>query len=413
MHPHARYLLAWIAALLVVCLGAALLNYLIDPYGLFGTPRHAGFNEIKPAAAERVRVAKPYMAMRAMPKVVIGGNSRPEMGLDPRSACWDELDKPVFNAAIPGADVFMQVRYAQHAAEHGKAQQIFFGVDFLDFLIEPTETAGTVDWARIGQRFEGRLQTGSPSGLPASLMQAEDMLGGLFSMGTLVDSIMTLAAQRKPVAATRREDGFNPAQDYLPIIRSEGQAVLFAQKNAEVKRRLQPPTLGVQGPAGGPSMPLMALREFLRWGAERDIEIVLFINPYHSDYLVQIAASGKWGALDAWKRQLALIAEMYSVPLWDFNGFDTYSTESPPAWGDRQAVLAWYWEPAHYRRELGDQMLATMLGRACGRMDAPMPFGTRIAGADLQAHLDRLGADLGRFMAENPAVWDRLGGGRP
>ena len=133
------------------------MNYVVDPYGLFGMRRIPGFNELKPTASERVRVIKPYMASRAKPTVVIGGNSRPEMGLNPQSACWQDADKPVFNTGIPGADVFMQTRYVEHAVESGKAKRALFGVDFLDFLVDASKPTGELDWDRIGSGFDGLI----------------------------------------------------------------------------------------------------------------------------------------------------------------------------------------------------------------------------------------------------------------
>jgi hypothetical protein len=407
---HKRFLSILATSFVLVCLGAAGFNYLVDPYGLFGSPRMAGFNELKPAATERVRVTKPYMASRAEPKVVIGGNSRPEIGLDPQSVCWMGVDQPVFNAAIPGADVFMQVRYVQHAVESGNARRVLFGVDFLDFLVDSSKVTGEVDWERHARSYDGRLrQDPGLHGVPASFQQAEDMLSGLFSMVALGDSVITLTAQRDPYSATRREDGFNPAQDYLPIIRNEGQAVLFLQKNAEVKKRLQQDGLGVLDAEGKQTLPLLALRHLLQWAASRDIEVVLFINPYHSDYLVQIELSGKWQVFEEWKSQLMAVADEYAVPLWDFNALDRYSTESPPPRNDRQSMLEWYWEPAHYRKELGDLMLATMLGRGCGLDINRTPlFGARITPATLQSHLGSLRSDMKQFIDQNPDVLRRL-----
>lgn len=403
---HKRFLLGLAMVFLLVCLCAAGFNYLVDPYGLFGSPRVSGFNELKPAASERVRVAKPYMASRAKPKVVIGGNSRPEAGLNPQSTCWVDADQPVFNAAIPGADVFMQVRYVQHAVENGKAKRILFGVDFLDFLVDSRKATGKVDWDRLGRSFDGRLRT--KSGMPLNYQQAEDVLSGLFSMVALTDSFMTIAAQRDPHSATRRGDGFNPALDYLPIIRNEGQAVLFTQKNAEVRKRLQQDDLGILDVDGAQSVPLLALRQLLQWAKSRHIEVVLFINPYHSDYLVQIETSGKWALLEEWKRQLTAAADEYAVPLWDFNGFDPSSSEAPPSRSDRRSVLEWYWEPAHYRHELGDLMLATMLGRSCGTVSSLPGFGIGLTQTTLHGHLDELRSDLNRFVDQHPQVLRRL-----
>lgn len=409
-NSHKLFLRVLAAAFLLVCILGVGLNYLIDPYSLFGTSRIPGFNELKPAASERVRVIKPYMASRAKPKVVIGGNSRPEMGLNPQSACWEDADQPVFNMGIPGAGVFMQTRYVQHAVESGKAQRVLFGVDFLDFLVDSSKPTGEINWNWLGKTFDGRLNLNSKKGLGThmSLQRADDIFSGLFSLVALGDSIMTIASQRDKNSATRREDGFNPGLDYRPIIRNEGQAVLFSQKNLEMRRRLQPNDLGVLDVHGQRTMPLEALRRFLAWAKFRGIDVVLFINPYHSDYLVQIEKSGKWPQLEEWKRQLTIAAEEYAVPLWDFNAFDQYSTENPPAPNDKHSELHWFWEPAHYRHELGDLMVASMLGRPCGIGAKPPQFGVRINQKNLQRHLDELRSDMHRFIQENPKMVKRL-----
>jgi hypothetical protein len=409
-NSHRRFLLVLATTFLIVCMLGAGVNYLVDPYSLFGTRRIPGFNQSKPAASERVRVFKPYMAARVRPKTVIGGNSRPEIGLNPQSVCWTKTDQPVFNMGIPGADVFMQTRYAQHAVESGKAQRILFGVDFLDFLVDATENTGRIDWVRYGKAFDGRLKSGPEKGYGAflSFQRAEDFFSGLFSLVALGDSVLTVASQRDKDAATRREDGFNPGLDYRPIIRNEGQSVLFRQKNLEVRKRLQQKDLGVLDARGQRSMPLGALRNFLGWAKTRGIDVVLFINPYHSDYLVQIEMSGKWSSFEEWKRQLAIMAGEYAVPLWDFNAFDRYSTESPPSPGDKRPELQWFWEPAHYRHELGDLMIASMLDRQCGEGGESGKFGVRITETSLQPHLAGLRLEMHRFVEANPDVVKRL-----
>jgi len=180
---HKRFIQAFTATFLLACFLGAGFNYLVDPYSLFGTRRLPGFNELKPTASERVRVTKPYMAARVKPKVVIGGNSRPEIGLNPQSVCWDDADQPVFNSGIPGADVFMQVRYVQHAVESGKARRILFGVDFLDFLVDSKKATGNVDWDRLGRSFDGRLRAGSDmSGMRLSYQQGDQIIGSTITI---------------------------------------------------------------------------------------------------------------------------------------------------------------------------------------------------------------------------------------
>jgi hypothetical protein len=121
-----------------------------------------------------------------------------------------------------------------------------------------------------------------------------------------------------------------------------------------------------------------------------------------------IEITGNWPIFEEWKRQITNIADKYKIPLWDFNTIDQYSTESPPPPGNKQSELQWYWEPAHYRRELGDLMLASMLSRDCGAEYSKFGFGSKITPLNLQPHLNSLALNLRRFVDEHPQVVNRI-----
>ena len=359
-----RRYLAWLAqSFILSCSLTAFFNYLVDPYGLFGTPRIQGFNTIKPTASERVRITKPYMASAAGPVTVIAGNSRPELGLDPQSSCWSEGDKPVFNMGIPGADFQMQTEYAKHALIARGGKQVLLAVDFVDFL-ENTASLTTAPPSQKGPRsYAGRLDIPGENTDPWQriMLQAQDQLGALFSLNTLTDSISTVARQGSPFAPDRRTDGFNPGHDYEAIIRSEGQHVLFAQKNAELRTRLANPNLGLFRTGQQTSESFEALRDFLAWSLQRDIAVKLFINPYHADYHRIIAESGMSETYAQWTRWVSEIADTAQVPLWDFNAQQFNLSEVPPGAGVRGDRIRWFWEPAHYTADLGELMLSKML----------------------------------------------------
>lgn len=378
---HRRYLRGLAACAGLVALLGAAANFIVDPYDLFGTPRINGVNALKPASAERVRVVKPYQAERMGPRVIIGGNSRPELGLDPRSPCWQDDEQPEFNAGNPGADFRLQMLYARHAAASGTATKIPMGVDFLDFLTDKTRIRAEPAAVRRPSQDEMRLRPddAAPS-VEHQLQRARDRLTALFSLTTLTDSIATIAAQRNPDAGTRREDGFNPARDDLAIIQAEGQSVLFEQKNDELRARLQNPALSLRDGAGNLSGAFHALEGFLAWADKRGAAVVLFMNPYHADYLRIIQKAGLWPALEDWKREIARIAADNAVPVLDFQSLNPYAMEAPPAAGDMRTILHWLWEPAHYRSELGEVMLALMLSRDCATAlpASNPPFGTRL-----------------------------------
>ncbi len=391
MNAHTQYVRMLIVVALAAAAIAATFNFLIDPYRLFGVGAWAGVNVLKPASAERMRVVKPYLAERFVATTVIGGNSRPELGLDTNSRCWPASHRPVFNAGIAGAGFDMQTLLAMHASGTS-ASRILHGVDFLDFIRPKDATPTNQDAGQPTESaYERRLIVPGlrPRDMDYWTQRMSDYLNALFSLTTLADSVHTIAAQRNPNASTRTASGFNPANDYLDIIRAEGQHVLFAQKNRELADRLsQEFQLHSDDGTGGDSF--TALRRLIDWSKSRDIELVLFINPYHAEYLEGLERSGQWQLFEQWKRLLTSMAEDGGVALWDFNTLDAYASEVPPAPGDRRTVLRWFWEPAHYRSDLGDVMLERMLGTTCRAAADRAPFGARLSSGTLTEHMASL-----------------------
>ena len=122
----------------------AAFNVLVDPYALFEVWRAPGFNDDKPMAESRLRTSKPYQLMRARPMTLVAGNSRPELGIDPRSPCWDEADRPVYNAGVPGVGVYEQARLIQSVLAQGETRRVVWGLDFLDFI--GSRQSGPLHW---------------------------------------------------------------------------------------------------------------------------------------------------------------------------------------------------------------------------------------------------------------------------
>jgi hypothetical protein len=395
---HKRFIKLWLVVLLSALAGAALTNYLIDPYGLFNSQRIDGWNAIKPVAASHVRTAKPYQVSQFKPHTVIAGNSRPEIGLDPLSACWPAESKPVFNSGLPGADLFTQARSIQHAIAGNTPTLILWGLDFGDFLT-PQNSRNLWDSPDRKTAFEQRLLVNSDGSENHQYhwIKLEEQFRSLLSLNTLFDSLNTLQSQDNGNASSIRKDGFNPAQDYMEIITWEGQSVLFRQKNDEVKRKLQRPNLKIADDSNQWSVQFESVDRLLRFAREHKVKVVLFINPYHADYLVTINDTGHWENFEQWKRTLTQIAEQQNVALWDFSTLDSYASETPPAPGDKRSILRWFWEPAHYRKELGDLMLKQMLNTSCNAQ-AAAPVGILLSPANLEQHLLNSRQELERHI---------------
>lgn len=390
----------------LTCSATAAFNYYVDPYGLFGRERIRGFNLLKPKEPPRVRVVKAYEVLRRRPTTLIGGNSRPEMGLDPQSKCWDAAEKPVYNIGLPGAGLYMQALYLEEGIAAGSVKNVLWGIDLQDFLVKKKGPKDFSTWPTHPFKFESRLLLDKESAA-RWITHTEDMATALFSLNGAADSVVTLFAQRDPYSATRRTDGFNPAQDYMSIIATEGQDVLFRQKNREIIRDIADPDWVLFQNGGRWSTAFETLRRFLDYSRAHGVRVTLFINPYHADYLASFAVTGKWKLLGEWKRRLVTLLVNYSVPLWDFSDFDAYSMERPPGAGVAGVAMKWFWEPTHYRRRLGTLILGRMLHRRCGGIDDAQ-YGTLLTLNNIESRNHDVDRGLGRFKQAFPTTWKRL-----
>ncbi|MBX3629068.1 MAG: hypothetical protein KF908_03975 [Nitrosomonas sp.] len=373
---------------LCACLAAAI-NLLVDPYDIFGNDRIPYFNLLKPAAIERTRVFKPYQAERLAPKTVIGGNSRPEMGINPHSHCWEAFEQPVYNMGIPGASFYLQSLFALHAVTSGGGNKIFMGIDFSDFLIDSSakhqNARSQIEFSKNELRLAPVL-TGAPD-FDHLRQRSADRLTALFSLNALFDSAVTILQQRNKNAATRDENGFNPYHEFNYIVQSEGQWVLFEQKNQELAAMFQRPNLAIKFADNSLSPDFDDLEQFLELAHTKNIDVILFINPYHIDYFKQISRAQLWSDFEEWKREILRIADAYQTVLWDFNTVDQYSTESPPPRNKLGETLRWFVEPAHYSSELGYLMLTSLLGRQCADIDSSDSFGIQLNQTMIDSHL--------------------------
>ena len=114
------------------------------------------------------------------------------------------------------------------------------------------------------------------------------------------------------------------------------------------------------------------LREFLQIAAAKNIEVVLFTNPFHERFWDILRANSLYDNHNQWLEELDSLIRKFSsihknvVTLWDFSGESPFIHEPVPYNSSVKVPLEWFWEPAHYRRQLGDLMLETMLNVKCG-----------------------------------------------
>jgi len=375
----ARYLLSLLLAAVAVLSITAVAYVVTDPQGLIGTPAVQGINVVKPYLEHNRELARWNGAERLCPDAGIFGNSRAEIGFDPEHRGFATLGLSAYNHAIPGSGPLMARKQLEWLIARGCAPRLMIvGVDFADFLVDPTRPAPATASARsVSPRFD--------IGAAAET---------IFSLRGLRDVIDTLLAQRRPYAPTITPRGFNPLRSYIPEVERTGQFAMFRQRAEENLKVWRKQPRSVVGLNGTPAPEFEVLRSLLATATTSGTTVIFVIYPYHAQLRLMLDSLGYADTFDDWKRRVARLVEEARqtnprVSLWDFSLISEATSEAIPSPGDRIARSRGYWEAGHFKRELGDRMLDQLL------LDKP-GFGVRIDTPQLDETLAR---DRGRVAA--------------
>jgi len=398
-----KYISTYFTSFAIVLFSIAIFNWFIDPFGMFWSPQVERINLVKPEAGKRSRITKAYQVNEIKPDILIVGNSRVEMGLNPNNNNFN--GKVVYNQGMPGASVAMQVDYALDAiANNDTIEQLFVGVDFLDFLLSEKQALNfKTKNNSLGQtKYDFRLISQDKSNL-ASIARLKEKLTMMFSLDAFSASINTIF-QQKSMTSSLNALGFNNARSYVSIMNSEGIKPLFKQKLHEISTRLtsKPWVIKVQETA--PYSPTFAhLGRLIKVAKEKQVDITFFINPYHSSYLHTLADNNQWSNFQVWKKTLVnylSVTQGEEFILWDFSGESNFVNEAVPLTTPKQQ-MQWFWEPAHYKQELGDKLLARLFFVSD---NSSIDFGVRLTVENIASLLEKNQGNLKNHSKQ----WDKL-----
>jgi hypothetical protein len=148
--------------------------------------------------------------------------------------------------------------------------------------------------------------------------------------------------------------------------------------------------------------------ETLRLAANHQTRVIVVMLPVHALDLEMIRCQvGGSAPLEKWKRDLVSTMTAFrqeqpqapAIPLWDFSGYSGYTADPVPPKGDPHA-MTWYWEPSHFRKELGDLLIARILNQPAPNNHDISTFGVQIDQSNIQSHLSQLRADREIFVRQ-------------
>jgi hypothetical protein len=399
MKKERLYLLSLSAIFISGLLLLGLFNAIIDPHRFFNLVSIKGINEYK-TYVTKMRLRKPVHIYQRKPTILIMGSSRAGGGFH----CQDYTSavSECYNSALRGITTYEQYRLLEHAVNVDetagkKVQQVILKLSFATF----TET----DLTKEG--FEEDLATHENQGISFAFRKAllEKYFYALFSWEAITDSRMTIEYQNKPYA-WRATGVWNFEEDgsWKTYILPE------YQNNPELthNNRSKQWTSSVHAMTGQFAAMKNQVDEhvnfeqnyrnfshLLELAYRHHLPMKMLFPSEHADYLLLMDAAGMWPYMEEWKRRVILMNEEIAAryhtapyPIWDFGGFNKYSTETP--W-DRLPVgqsMLWYEDIVHFQGELGAKMLVAIRdGQTQGNW-----FET-VDSSNIERHLEKIRQD--------------------
>jgi len=377
-----------------------------------------GFNAYKPAVDHRVRLVKAYDVRRLRPQAIILGTSRSHLGLRPSHDGWDRAAKPVYNLAFDGATTKEMYQYLLHAHAVRPLRQVVLGLDTYHATLAP---------ATARPDFDAHLLDSPGGAVLPSLIRAD--LKVLASLDTLRASLATVRSQSDREPQWFAPDGqrlgevfFRRAGEHFEQLGPRGYFEEIDRLEVGFKREGQL-AANARGP-GRTAQPATAasetsldyIRRIVAFCRAQRVDLRIFIAPEHAHQLEITAAIGEWASLENAKRALVqLLAEDAArrpgappIPLWDFSGYSSVTTEALPESGNR-SEMEFYWDSSHFKDIVGDFVLDRLFGLSRPQREVPPDFGVRLTPATIEPTLARLRADQVAYRRSHPAdvVWIR------
>ncbi len=356
--------LAFVASMVL----AMVITYCIDPYRIFLTPEIEGINKKKPFAQGEIFFNRLVGIQSNKPRTILLGNSRVQWGLSAKSDLWPTTFRPVYNAAIPGANTQTALAYLEYAAATGNIKTVLLGLDYFSFLI-----ADGVDPEKpvIRGNYKLLLAAGSD---PAKVVT--NYFTRLASIDSLADSLLTIIRQKAPYGPDILPNGDNPLKEYEWYASEKGYHKLFKQYLSKTKVNLKKDRHVFFSEVES-SSEFEALNRIINLAEQNNIHLYIYFQPYHTVLQDLIISEGRREEYQKWR---GLIIHMVNghknLVLWDFGGRNAWTSESVPEAGDTVTQMKWYWEPGHYKKALGEKIIGNLI--AMPPNNSARLFGVRI-----------------------------------
>jgi hypothetical protein len=407
-----RYVVVFVAALVAILALAGTTTAVLDPFGLHRWLAIDGINVAKPATHTRVRLFKAYEVERVQPQTLVLGSSRSHVGFSCRHVALGRLAPPCYNLAFDGATTREMYAYLVHANEVRPLRAVLLGLDSYHLSEATSATRPGFDPAVLL----------SPAH-PAWRRTIEGDIRLAIGADTLRASVDMLGHQRDGEPEWFAADGQRLGEAFFhregeTFVRAGPRAYFDEIDRLEVGFQLPPPEPARARVDDAPPDPaessLAYVGRIVAFCRAHAIDLRIAITPSHVHQLEIAAMLGAEGAAERGKRALVAMlsrdaANADAVPVWDFSGVSSITTEPLPPHGSRDE-MAFYWDSSHFKSTVGDLVLDRVFETASAARPLPADFGVRLDADTIEpvlamerarhaAHRERADDDLAALRA--------------
>lgn len=386
-----KYLRFFAIATLLTLFVIIAFNRLIDPYALYGGPTIEGVNANKPAFSSHLYMAKAIAIQNIQPTTISLGSSRGERGMDPLHPALSDSNS--YNLAISGSSIYEALRYFEHAHALQPLQQVVLGLGLRQFKHQD----------QINPTFKEERLAVSANGVPQNQSLLPTDLEIVASLDSVVASIETLWKQNEtPYYLPHGE--YNPQR--LIEDMTEYRTDFLSNEKGYINSDYKDFTLTNNK---GKGSTLRHYRKLLATAYQDNIDLKIFIYPCHARQWEALSVAGLWNEWEQWKRQLVALNELIAAEqgktpfvLWDFSGYNHYTTEVVPPLDDTKTQMQWYWESSHYKKELGDLVLDRIFNYSDPQRTIEKGFGVQLTSSNIEFHLQQIRQDRQQWRESHP-----------
>ncbi|RUR20239.1 hypothetical protein ELY21_01600 [Legionella sp. km535] len=379
--------------LVLFCSLIVLCNWLVNPYNIYKSLPIKQFSQ-KPVVTSHLRLAKAMAVEWNKPDVLILGSSTAETGLNPQFPAWN--NSRVYNLGLSGANIYEVMRYLQHAEAVKPVKKVILAVNFFMFN------------AYVANRddFDESILKVDAQGNNNSLA-LNNLFTTLLSYDAIKASWETVNSQNKKNAfQSNGQLVLNYREEQVSQLKGYRNNFLYTESYNKSSLIPLPHELFDFVNNEKQINTLQYMQNIITICEKNNTQLVVVIAPEHIRLLETYKQLGLWKRYEQWQKELVDIIASHNAKhpdapyqLWSFNKINTITTEQLPEKDDIKTTMRWFWDPYHFKNDLGNLILETILNNRDESQASN--FSTRLTPNNLSSELQLNRTDLSHWEKEH------------